>query len=378
MIAPENFVEALKKTEISFVTGVPDSLLKDLCAKLTIELPAENHVIAANEGSAVGLAIGHYLASSQPAMVYMQNSGLGNVINPLTSLADPKVYAIPMLLVIGWRGEILEDGMQLADEPQHKMQGEITLSQLDILDIPYIVIDKHTTELDKIMVESLAKASARSGPVAIVVRKKTFSPFKYESVESQDFPLLREEAIDIIIDNIAQETPIVCTTGVASRELFEKRKEKSQGHSRDFLTVGGMGYASSIAGGIAQTLPNKKIVCIDGDGAALMHLGALAITADCNNLIHFLINNEAHDSVGGQPTKGADISFSNVAKELGYKNIFEIESKSDLTDICSNISELEGSVLITIKTRAGFRKNLGRPDRSPVDNKQDFMKFLSE
>lgn len=378
MIRPDEFVEALVASGITFVTGVPDSLLKDLCAKLTVELPTANHVIAANEGSAVGLAIGHYLASSQPAMVYMQNSGLGNVVNPLTSLADPKVYAIPMLLVIGWRGEMLEDGVQLSDEPQHRKQGEITLSQLDILDIPYRVINKHTTAVDKILVESLAQASARSGPVAIVVRKGTFSSYKYESGKSQDFPLLREEAIDIIVDNIGQETPIVSTTGVASRELFEKRKEKVHGHSRDFLTVGGMGYASSIAGGIARALPDKKIVCIDGDGAAIMHLGALAITADCNNLIHFLINNEAHDSVGGQPTKGASISFSTVAKELGYQYTFEVESKEDLTDIFSNISELEGSVLITVKTRAGFRNNLGRPDRSPIDNKQDFMKFLSE
>lgn len=378
MIAPERFVEALGETGINFVTGVPDSLLKDLCAKLTVELPSENHVIAANEGSAVGLAIGHYLASSQPAMVYMQNSGLGNVVNPLTSLADPKVYAIPMLLVIGWRGEMLEDGVQLPDEPQHKKQGEITLSQLDILDIPYRVIDKNTTELDKILVETLTQAAVRSGPVAIVVRKGTFSPFKYESREPQNFPLLREEAIEIIVDSLDRDTPIVSTTGVASRELFEKRKEKAQGHSRDFLTVGGMGYASSIAGGIAGALPDKKIVCIDGDGAALMHLGGLAITAERHNLIHFLINNEAHDSVGGQPTKGVSISFSKVAKELGYQHTFEIESKEELTDICSNISELEGSVLITVKTRAGFRKNLGRPDRSPIDNKKDFMKFLSE
>ena len=378
MISPDKFVQALKEVGISFVTGVPDSLLKDLCAKLTTELPEENHVIAANEGSAVGLAIGHYLASSEPALVYMQNSGLGNVINPLTSLADPKVYAVPILLIIGWRGEILEDGEQLHDEPQHKKQGEITLKQLDILDIPYRVIDKDTTELDKILVESLTKATARKGPAAIIVRKGTFSPFKYESGDLQNYPLSREEVIDIILDNIDKKTPIVSTTGVASRELFEKRKEKAQGHSRDFLTVGGMGYASSIAGGIARALPNKKIVCIDGDGASLMHLGALAITADSNNLVHFLINNEAHDSVGGQPTKGASISFSKVAKELGYQHTFELESKEELTDICANISELKGSVLITVKTRAGFRKNLGRPDRSPIDNKKDFMKFLSE
>lgn len=378
MISPDKFVKALKEVGISFVTGVPDSLLKDLCAKLTIELPEENHVIAANEGSAVGLAIGHYLASSEPALVYMQNSGLGNVINPLTSLADPKVYAVPMLLIIGWRGEILEDGEQLHDEPQHKKQGEITLKQLDILDIPYKVIDKDAVSFNKILHESLAEANARSGPVAIVVRKGTFSSFKYESDKVQDYPLAREEAIDIIIDTIEKDTPIISTTGVASRELFEKRKEKGQGHSRDFLTVGGMGYASSIAAGIARNLSNKKIVCIDGDGAALMHLGSLAITSDCGNLIHFLINNEAHDSVGGQPTKGASISFSKVAKELGYKETFEVKTKKDLIKICSNVNDLKGSVLITVKTRAGFRKDLGRPDRSPINNKQDFMKFLNE
>lgn len=378
MIAPEKFVEALGKIGINFVTGVPDSLLKDLCAKLTVKLPAENHVIAANEGSAIGMAIGHYLASSQPAMVYMQNSGLGNVVNPLTSLADPKVYAIPMILVIGWRGEVLDDGIQLYDEPQHKKQGEITLSQLEILDVPYKVIDKDTTELDKILFESFNQSMDRSGPVAIVVRKGTFSSFKYISRESQDLSLLREEAIDIITENMDQEIPIVSTTGVASRELFEKRKHKAQGHSRDFLTVGGMGFASSIAGGIARVLHEKKIICIDGDGAALMHLGALAITADCSNLIHFLINNEAHDSVGGQPTKGASISFSQVAKELGYQHTFEVDSKEDLVNICASINRLKGSVLVTVRTRAGYRENLSRPDRSPIENKQDFMKFLSE
>jgi len=376
MIKPEEFVDALAQNGINFVAGVPDSLLKDLCAKLTLELPAENHIIAANEGSAIGLAIGHYLATSNLAMVYMQNSGLGNAVNPLASLTDPKVYSIPMLLVIGWRGEILELGTQLSDEPQHKKQGEITLDQLNILDIPYKVINKDTANIDDVLSESYSQAIARSGPVAIVVRKGTFSPFKYESKKVQHYPLLREEAIQIIIDNIDEQTPIVSTTGVASRELFEIRKKKGQGHSRDFLTVGGMGYASSIAAGIASALPKKKIICIDGDGAALMHLGALAINADCHNLIHFLINNEAHDSVGGQPTKGGCIDFSHVAKELGYSHSFEVESREDLKALCLTMKDREGSVIVIIKTRAGFRNNLGRPDRSPIENKKDFMSLL--
>ncbi len=376
MIKPENFVEALIRTGIDFVTGVPDSLLKDVCAKLTTDLPEENHIIAANEGCAIGLAIGHYLASSSPAMVYMQNSGLGNAINPISSLADPQVYAIPILLVIGWRGEILNDGAQLPDEPQHKKQGEITLSQLDILKIPYTIIDKNTANIDKILSDAHSQTISRSGPYAIVVRKGTFSSFEYKRKNSKDYSLSREEAIEIIVDNVDETSPIISTTGVASRELFEKRKEKKQGHDHDFLTVGGMGHASSIAAGIARSLPDKKVVCIDGDGAALMHLGAIAITSDCKNLIHFIINNEVHDSVGGQPTKGATIDFSAVAKELGYEYAFEVDSQDDLKRLCKKYIDFEGSVLITIKTKSGFRKNLGRPDRSPVENKLDFMKFL--
>ena len=376
MIKPETFVNALIKTGIDFVTGVPDSLLKDICAKLTADLPSENHVIATNEGSAIGLAIGHYLSSSMPAMVYMQNSGLGNAINPISSLADPKVYAIPMLLVIGWRGEILSDGNQLPDEPQHKKQGEITIKQLDILDIPYKVIDNNTTNIEEILFQAHNDAIARSGPFAIVVRKGTFSSFKYKSKRTKDYSLSREEAIEIIISNINKESPIISTTGVASRELFEKRKELKQGHSRDFLTVGGMGHASSIAAAIARRLSSKKVICIDGDGAALMHLGAIAISADCNNLVHFIINNEVHDSVGGQPTKGEYINFSRVAKELGYKHTFEIDSKDDLKKLCTKCTNYDDSVLITVKTRSGFRKDLGRPDRSPIQNKLDFMDFL--
>ena len=202
MIEPQVFVDALKNNSINFVTGVPDSLLKDICAKLTTELPKKNHIIATNEGSAIGLAIGHYMATSNLAMVYMQNSGLGNSVNPLSSLADPKVYAVPMLLVIGWRGEILADGSQLPDEPQHKKQGEITLEQLNILDIPYQVIDKNTFDLNKVISDSCSEAINRSGPTAIIVRKGTFSAFEYKQEQPKNYPLYREDAIEIIIDSI--------------------------------------------------------------------------------------------------------------------------------------------------------------------------------
>lgn len=378
MIKTENFVDAMKKAGINFVVGVPDSLLKNLCSNITTTYQKKNHIIAANEGSAVGLAIGHYLAKSTPAMVYMQNSGLGNAINPLVSLADPMVCSIPMLLVIGWRGEILEDGSQLSDEPQHKKQGLITIDQLEILNIPYIVIDKDTINIDDVVSESVSKSKEISAPVAIVVRKDTFKKFSVTTKKIHKYPLNREEVIELIISNIKKNVPIVCTTGVASRELFELRKRKIYSGSYDFLTVGGMGHASSIATGIANSLPDKRVICIDGDGSAIMHLGALAINADSINLVHFIINNEVHDSVGAQPTKGEFLDFSNLASTLGYLNTFEVHTKDELIKILNNLDSIKGSTLISIKVNAGFRSNLTRPDRNPVENKKDFMNFLKK
>lgn len=376
MIETADFITGLEKSGIQFMTGVPDSLLKDICAHITSYFGPEQHIIATNEGSAVGLAIGHHFATGRPALVYLQNSGLGNLINPMTSLADPQVYAVPMVLMIGWRGEVMEDGKQLKDEPQHVKQGRITPGQLDVLDIPYRIVDANTPEIDVVLEQSCSDALARSGPVALLVRKNTFTRFDLETSAQEASELTREQAIEQILPVLPPDAVIVSTTGMASRELFELRKREQAGHQRDFLTVGGMGHASQIAAGIALSRPDRTVVCIDGDGAVLMHAGALAISADCSNLLHIILNNEAHDSVGGQPTKGNVLRFDHIAAAFGYRYVDFATGGDELREKLSRMLNLEGSVLLEVRCKRGSRKDLGRPDRSPVQNKTDFMKFL--
>lgn len=378
MIEPVEFITALEKLGICFVTGVPDSLLKDVCACITTRFPPEHHVIATNEGSAVGLAIGHFLATGRPALVYLQNAGLGNVVNPVTSLADPQVYGVPMVLMIGWRGEILADGKQLHDEPQHVKQGRITLPQLEILDIPYRILDSSATAIEPILGELINLAMSRTGPVALVVRKETFASFKSSKPNQEESQLTREAAIAAVIAALPDDVPIVSTTGMASRELFELRNASGSGHHRDFLAVGGMGHASQIAAGIAIARPDRQVICVDGDGALLMHLGGLAISANCSNLLHIVINNGAHDSVGGQPTKGAVLNFTKIALACGYARVFRAITTDE---IAINVQSMLGNGLssfLEIKCKRGARADLGRPDRAPAQNKIDFMRFLQE
>ena len=380
MINPKSFLNALKKSNVNFITGVPDSLLKDICAYISKNLSSKQHIIATNEGSAIGLAIGNYLATNQVPLVYMQNSGIGNIINPITSLADPKVYGIPILLMIGWRGEIDNQGFQMSDEPQHKKQGEITLKQLDILEIPYKIIDSEENKIEEIISNSVNTAKKRNGPVAIVVRKKTFETYIFNNKNNEEKfkPLYkREDVIREIIKSVPDSSPIISTTGVSSRELFEIRSEYEQSHKSDFLTVGGMGHANQIATGIALAKKDIKVFCIDGDGAILMHMGALAINADQENLVHILINNGVHDSVGGQPTKGAKLEFARIASELGYKFTYRTKYIESINTIIEKSLKLKGSIFIEILCVPGFRKDLGRPTKSTYDNKKNFMNFLS-
>jgi len=378
MIDPLEFIAALEKLDIRFVTGVPDSLLKDVCACITSHFSSNRHIIATHEGSAVGLAIGHYLATGRPALVYLQNSGIGNIINPVASLADPQVYGIPMVFMIGWRGEILPDGTQLHDEPQHIKQGQITLRQLDILDIPYHIVDGSTVAIEPILRELTDLAMARSGPVTLVVRKQTFAHFKLVQSGDQDSSMTRETAIAEIIAVLPDDVLIVSTTGMASRELFELRKATGTGHHKDFLTVGGMGHAGQIATGIAIARPDRQIACIDGDGAILMHLGSLAISADCSNLLHIVINNGAHDSVGGQPTKGATLDFTKIAITCGYAHVSRALAADEIATSIRSMLGTGFSSFLEIKCKQGARADLGRPDRAPTQNKINFMRFLQE
>jgi phosphonopyruvate decarboxylase len=376
MIEPVEFIAAIEKLDIRFVTGVPDSLLKNVCACLSSSLPPGRHVIATNEGSAVGLAIGHYLATGRPALVYMQNSGIGNTVNPVASLADPHVYGVPMVFMIGWRGEILAGGRQCRDEPQHVKQGQITLSQLEILDIPYRIVGGHTHVAEPILCELVDLAIARSGPAALVVRQQTFAPFEPPQVANRKDRLSREAAIAAILDALPETATIVATTGLASRELFALRETSGAGHHKDFLTVGGMGHASQIAAGIAIAKPSGPVVCIDGDGALFMHMGSLAIGADCANLLHIVMNNGAYDSVGGQPTKGAVLELTRIAAACGYARTICVNTRSEIAAAIQKGLKTDFSSFIEIKCAKGARLDLGRPDQTPAQNKIGFMQYL--
>lgn len=375
MIDPSNFVDTLQGLGITFATGVPDSLLKDVCATITDRFEADRHIIAANEGAAVGIAIGHYVATSEPALVYMQNSGLGNALNPLISLADPEVYAVPMVLMIGWRGEIWEDGTQERDEPQHKKQGKITLDLLRVLNIPYAIFDSNG-DTKKILANLIQKSKDRQGPTALVVRKATFAPCVLSGEPEPADLLTREECIHLVIQALSTDTVVVATTGMISRELFELRKAQARGHYLDFLTVGGMGHAISIATGIAVMCPKRTILCLDGDGAVLMHTGALANSAIQSNLLHIVLNNGAHDSVGGQPTRAAEIPLQDIARACGYGYSCLVQQADRIQEAITEAANIKASAFIEIKCRRGNRKNLSRPERSPVENKEHLMSFL--
>lgn len=375
MTDPKLFFDALTQAGIEFYAGVPDSLLKDICAYISDNTNAENHIIAANEGSAFALGIGYHLATNKVPLIYMQNSGLGNIVNPLLSLADPEVYAIPSLLMIGWRGE---PGVK--DEPQHKKQGRITLEMLQAMEVPFHIItpDMSPSEVQDVINNAVTETKASNRPNALVVKKGCFSPYELQKTSSSNFPLLREDAIKIIIDNMANEDIVVSTTGVASREVFEYREAKGQGHERDFLTVGGMGHASQIALGIALHRPGRQVYCFDGDGAALMHMGAMAINASaaCPNFTHIIFNNGAHDSVGGQPTVAHQIDISGIAGAVGYADVLQVETEDEIKESILELKNVAGPSLLEIKVNKGFRKDLGRPTKTPIQNKTDLMGFI--
>jgi len=378
MIRPEFFIEKLRENGIDCFAGVPDSLLKNICAYITDQCDAEHNIIAANEGAAVGIAAGHYLATGQPACVYMQNSGEGNIINPLASLTDEEVYNIPVLLLIGWRGR---PGVH--DEPQHVKQGKVTTGLLNVMGVNYEVLSKEEDKAEKQIAKAI-KALQNKEVFALVIEKDTFEDYKLQNVEVNDFAMSREEAIQTVAAALGEKDCIVSTTGMISRELFEYRAAKGQGHERDFLTVGSMGHASQIALGIAMAKPDRKVWCFDGDGATIMHMGSLAIVANKapKNYVHVVFNNGAHDSVGGQPTVGLKIDLPAVAKAVGYKTAITVSSKEELekalSTLNSQLSTIGGPIFLEVKVKKGNRKDLGRPTTTPIQNKEALMSFLQK
>lgn len=374
MISPKVFMDALIANDIGFFAGVPDSLLKDLCACISENVPNGQHIITANEGAAVACATGYHLATGKVGLVYMQNSGIGNAINPLVSLVDPEVYKIPLLLIIGWRGE---PGVK--DEPQHVKQGKITLSLLDAVGVQYEVIDNLTTDIRDVVSKACKNIKSTGRAYAFVVREKTFEKYQESSPRIRtNHPLDRESAIKAIVDGLSSDDVIVSTTGKASRELYEYRVTLGHGHQNDFLTVGSMGHCSQIAMGVALQKKDLQVFCIDGDGAAIMHMGSLAIsgTQAPANFKHIVINNGAHDSVGGQKTVGFEIDLAKVADACGYRSVCRAESMDELVSSLKTMKSVQGPSFLEVRVKMGSREDLGRPKEAPVANKEAFMEAL--
>lgn len=368
----EAFVEAIKALGITMIAGVPDSALQPFCNYLNKAEHGFAHYIPANEGAAVGLAIGSYLSTGQPACVYLQNSGIGNIVNPVTSLANQAVYDIPMLFIVGWRGE---PGKK--DEPQHRFMGEITRSILDVLEIPNAVLSADTTEKE---IEQIFKAAeqalSENKQYAIVVKRDAMENDQ-KNVYTNSYALCREAAISEIIKSVSPEDVIVSTTGKISREVYEQCDKIIGHHKQAFLTVGGMGHAGMIAFGIAQQRKDKMVYCIEGDGAILMHMGELAFLAKqgSENFVHICLNNDAHESVGGMPTGAAGKEFYKVAGECGYPYAVCVDSMEDLQKELKKLKERKLPAFLEVKVKLGARADLGRPKESAVENKEQFMEY---
>jgi phosphonopyruvate decarboxylase len=369
LIEAAYFYNKLVEKGVGFFSGVPDSILKDFCAYITDHAGKQNHIIAVNEGAAVGLACGYNLATGHIPLVYMQNSGIGNAVNPLLSLADSDVYRIPLVLVIGWRGE---PGVH--DEPQHIKQGKVTCSLLESMGIPYTVLENNENSVNSQIEECFKTISETNAAYAVVIRKDTFAPYTLQKKEEHAAVMTREEAIEEIAAHRAGI--IVSTTGMISRELYELRGKAGVGHERDFLTVGSMGHASSIALSIALQKPQLQVTCLDGDGAALMHMGVLAAIGaqKPRNYCHIVLNNGAHDSVGGQPTIAPFIDIPAIALACGYTKVYQAKTKEELNNILAE--GIGGLTFIEVKVKKGARKDLGRPKTTPIENKAAFMKFI--
>ncbi|WP_461811637.1 phosphonopyruvate decarboxylase [Faecalimonas sp.] len=368
MIDTKKFYNCLIQHKFDFFTGVPDSLLKELCLCIKdLSLPEKN-IIAANEGNAVAIASGYHIATKNYGVVYMQNSGLGNAINPLLSLADEQVYEIPMLFIIGYRGE-----PNVKDEPQHKKQGELTLPLLDALGMKYVILEEQFEEQIEFC-RNYVELNHKS--IAIIVKKDTFAKYPKEMVNQNKNKISREEALEMIITKLKEDEYIVSTTGKTSREIFELREKHNMSHENDFLTVGSMGHTSSLAFGMSL-FTEKNIYCIDGDGSLIMHLGGLAVAVQTakENFKYILINNGCHESVGKQPTISYKLDLKNIFRGFGFDEVLEANSIDEIM-LGIKIMRKNAKVALIINTNEASRKELGRPTLTPKENKEIFQEKL--
>lgn len=377
-VNPETFVNHLRDKGVNFFTGVPDSLLKDFASCVDDTTPAEDHIMTANEGAAIGLAAGHHMATGKTPLVYLQNSGLGNTINPLLSLADPQVYGIPMLIVVGWRGE---PGKK--DEPQHILQGKVTPGMLASMGIPFEVLPDYDEGAMEAVDNALAYCAQKSAPYVLLVRRQNFEKYAStkEKLQIPGAELSREALIELVTRKIGEWDIVVSSTGFTSREVFEMREKNSDGdHSRDFLTVGSMGHSSAIGLGIALRKPSRNVWVLDGDGSCQMHLGTMCTVGQRQpkNFKHIVINNGVHDSVGGQTTGMIDMDIPMIADGCKYKTTISATSAADIEAGIEKLMSCEGPALLEARVSGPTRPDLGRPTATPQQNKLDFMQFLQE
>lgn len=358
---PNLFLDWLSEAGITQYVGVPDSLLKSLALAIDSHPSANRHVVAANEGAAIGFAVGVYLESSKPAAVYLQNSGLGNALNPLTALAHREVYGTPMVLVIGWRGEPGKP-----DEPQHMVQGRITRELLDIVGVPFVVLsDDENTARGQVR-ELIHSMEVSPGPVAIIVPAGAFGQRAVRESMQTKLTMTRQEALSEVISVIPPGDRVIATTGMIGRELWEIRKEAGEPMENDFLVVGGMGHASAIAHGVGAADPGRTVWCLDGDGSVLMHLGSLAVIGHYQprNLKHLIFNNYAHDSVGGQPTAALSVDFEGLSRAITYTWAGSTSKRDEVAGLVRHLSVVKGPVIAELQIMKGARADLGRPPRN--------------
>lgn len=369
LIDTKDFFDTLRQNGLTFFTGVPDSLLQSFCACVAEHCDADTAITAANEGNAVGIACGYHLATGKAAVVYMQNSGIGNAVNPLVSLADEEVYSIPMLLLVGWRGE-----PGIPDEPQHIKQGKITPALLETLGIRTLVLEDDYAAQIRYCAEYMQH---NSKPIAVIVRKNTFSPYTAAAAQTE-YSLTRERALQLITEQLSAEDIVVSTTGKTSRELFELREHSNMGHGNDFLTVGSMGHTSSIGLGLSL-FTQRNVYCIDGDGSFLMHMGAAAVNAFHmrENFRYIIINNGAHESVGGQATVGFEIHIPQILKGCGFPHVCTASDEREVVQGMAYLKEHPRSAMV-ICVKQGARSDLGRPTVSPIENKKMLMENIVE
>ena len=375
MVNQKELFEALQTMGVDFFTGVPDSLLNDFCLYMTHNMTAEQHVMAANEGNAIAIAAGHYMATGKLPLVYMQNSGIGNATNPLLSLTHECVYGIPMLLVIGWRGD-----PAISDHAQHKKQGELTPVLMKDMDIPYEILDDENTVIEKFC-KAADKAREISSPVALIAKKAILTQKEKKQQYPESSLMNREEAISVVMDIFGEDSIYLGTTGRATREVHEQLKQHGIGVGHEWQNVGSMGHVSSVGLGIALACPNKRVVVFDGDAAAVMHMGALATNGryHADNLIHIVLNNGVNESVGGQPSSGQLINLTMIAKACGYETpITFVDSRFALQDALKRFETEKKMAFVDVHVRQGIRPDMPKLGIDHKAVKRELMENLKK